>query len=67
MNALIGDRFLKRFFGRRLPLQTDNPAFEALNSPENAAEKPAEQGCPTGKGLPMEEATPENKQEGETK
>jgi hypothetical protein len=65
MNALIGDRFLKRFIGRRLPRHTDNPIGGALTLPEYAAEKPAEQGCPTGEGLPKEEAKPKNKQEGD--
>ncbi len=66
MNGLIGDRFLKRFFERRLPRHTANPASEALTLPEYTVEKPAEQGCPTGEGLPKEEAMPENKQKGET-
>jgi hypothetical protein len=66
MNALLGDRFLKRFIGRRLPRNTANPVGEALTLPEYTAEKPAEQGYLTGDGLSKEEAKPENKQEGET-
>jgi hypothetical protein len=65
MNALIGDRFLKRFIGRRrrLPGYTADPVGEALTSPEPTAEKPAEAGCPTVEDLPKGEATPEAKQE----
>jgi hypothetical protein len=66
MNALIGDRFLKFFIGRRLPRQMTDAAGEALTLPEYTAEKPAEQACPTGKGQPEEETNLENKQEGET-
>ena len=66
MNALLGDRFLKRFIGRRQPRRTTNPVGEALTLPEDTAEKPAEQGCLTGDSLSKEEAKPENKQEGET-
>jgi len=66
MNALIGERFLKWFIGRRLSLDTDNPAGEVLSFPENTEEKPAEQVCPTVECLPEDEATPENNKEGET-
>jgi hypothetical protein len=66
MNSLIGDRFLKRFFGNRSHRHSANLTRVALISPEPTAEKPAEQDCPTGEGLPKEEATPENKLKGET-
>ena len=60
MNALIGDRFLKQFFGRRMPRHSANPPGETLTLLEYPAEKPAEQGCPNGEGQLIEKATPEN-------
>jgi hypothetical protein len=65
MNALIGDRFLKQFFGHRMPRHTANPTGEVLTLLENTTEKPAEQGCPTGEGQLIEKATPENNKAGE--
>ena len=65
MNSLIGDRFLKRFIGRRLPRNTANPVGETLISPEPTAEKPAEQDYPPSKDLPNEEETLEIKKTGE--
>ncbi len=77
MQGLIGDRFLKRFFGSRSHRRGANPADEALTLPETEAkepevkrlkaEKPAEQGCPPRDGLPKEDATLENKKTGEIK
>jgi hypothetical protein len=60
MNALIGDRFLKRFFGFRVPRHTVKPAGEALTLLEYTAEKPAEQGFPTGECQSIEKVIPEN-------
>jgi hypothetical protein len=65
MNALIGDRFLKQFFGRRLSRQMANPAGESPNLLENTAETPAGQGCPTGEGKLKEKAMSENDEAGE--
>lgn len=61
MQSLIGDRFLKRFFGSRLQRSRTNANSEALTLPENGekpptAEKPAEQGCPPSEVLPEKEA-----------
>ncbi len=44
MNSLIGDRFLKRFFGSGLRRRTVNPTSEAENPVGDQAEKPAEPG-----------------------
>jgi hypothetical protein len=65
MNALIGDRFLKRFIGRRLPRHTDNPIGESLTLPEYTAEKPTEQDCPPSEDLPNEKETLEIKKTGD--
>ncbi len=65
MNALIGDRFLKRFFGRQVQQHRAEPTHKALALPEDVAEKPAEQGCPPGKSPPKQDAMLENKQTGE--
>jgi hypothetical protein len=61
MQSLIGDRFLKRFFGSRLQRSRANANSEALILPDNeekppSAEKPAEQGCPPSEVLPEKEA-----------
>jgi hypothetical protein len=71
MQSLIGDRFLKRFFGSRLDRNRANPNGEALTLPENeekhpSAEKPAKPDCPPREDLPKKEATLENTKTGET-
>lgn len=55
MNVLTGDRFLKRFIGRRPARQSLKPKDESTLSPEYTAETPAEGGCPSGDGQPEEE------------
>lgn len=66
MNDLIGDRFLKRFIGRRLPRQTENPAGEEKYLPENSAAKTAEPEHPPREDLPKKAGSLENKVVGET-
>jgi len=65
MYSLIGDRFLKRFFGSRFHRCRVNPASEAMTSPANETDKPDEPGCTTRGNPPVTDATLENEQTGE--
>ena len=65
MQSLIGDRFLKRFFGDRSHRHMPNPAGEEKSLPENAAVKIAEPVCPSKEDLPKMEATLEYNRTGE--
>ena len=65
MQSLIGDRFLKRFFGSRLYRRRFNPAGEAMTLPANETDKPDEPGYTTRGNLPNTEAMLENEQIGE--
>ena len=53
MHSLIGDRFLKQFFGRRMDRHTANPAGEAMTLPANETDMPDEPGITTS-GSPPE-------------
>jgi len=65
MDNLIGDRFLKRFFGSRMHRRRVNPASEAMTLPANETDKPDEPGYTT-RGNPQDtDATLENEQTGE--
>jgi hypothetical protein len=64
MQSLIGDRFLKRFFGSRLHRRRANPASEAITLPANETEKPDEPGYTTRGNPPDTDATLENEQTG---
>ena len=44
MQSLIGDRFLKRFFGSRSHRRRSNPASEAMTLPASESDKPDEPG-----------------------
>jgi len=62
MQSLIGDRFLKQFFGSRLHRRRVNPASEAMTLPANETDKPDEPGHTT-RGIPPDtDATLENEQ-----
>jgi hypothetical protein len=64
MYSLIGDRFLKQFFGGRLHLNRVNLTSEAGSPMENEGDKPNEPGYSPGE-VPLEnEATLENEQTG---
>jgi len=65
MNALIGDRFLKQFFGSRLHRRRINPASEVMTLPASETDKPDEPGCTTKGNPPDTDATLENEQTGE--
>jgi hypothetical protein len=66
MDGLVGDRFLKRFFGIRLPRHRVNPASEAMTLPANETDKPDEPGI-TRRGYPPDtNGVPENEQMDET-
>ena len=65
MQSLIGDRFLKRFFGSRLHRCRANPASEAITLPANETDKPDEPGYSTRGNPPYTDATLENEQTGE--
>jgi hypothetical protein len=65
MQSLIGDRFLKRFFGSRLHRRRANPASEAMTLPANETDKPNEPGHTTRGNPPDTDATLENEQTGE--
>jgi hypothetical protein len=65
MHSLIGDRFLKQFFGSRLHRRRVNPASEAGSPMENEGDKPTEPGYLPGEDLLENEATLENKKTGE--
>ncbi len=62
MNALIGDRFLKQFFGICLHRRRIIPASEAMTLPANETDKPDEPGCTTRRNPPDTDATLENEQ-----
>ena len=47
MYSLMGDRFLKQFFGSRLHRRKVNPASEAMTLPANETDKPDEPGDTT--------------------
>ncbi|MGE5224715.1 MAG: hypothetical protein ACM3PY_19945 [Omnitrophica WOR_2 bacterium] len=65
MQSLIGDRFLKRFFGSRLHRRRANPASEAITLHANETDKPDETGYIT-RGNPADtDATLENEQTSE--
>jgi hypothetical protein len=65
MYSLIGDRFLKRFFGNRSQQGRVNPANEAITLPANELDKPDEPGYTT-RGNPADtDAMLENEQPGE--
>jgi hypothetical protein len=65
MQSLIGDRFLKRFFGSRLHRRRANPAGEAGNPTENEGEMFADPGFLSGEDLLEKEALQEIKNTGE--
>jgi hypothetical protein len=64
MQSLIGDRFLKRFFGSRLHRRRANPASEAMTLLANETDQPDEPGDTTRGNLPDKDATLENEQTG---
>jgi hypothetical protein len=65
MYSLIGDRFLKRFFGNYFHQRKVNPANEAMTLPANETNKPDEPGYTT-RGNPADmDAILENEQTGE--
>jgi hypothetical protein len=59
MHSLIGDRFLKRFFGSYLQQGKANPVDQKMTIPENPAEGPAESDCSPREDVPIDEAAPE--------
>jgi len=65
MQSLIGDRFLKRFFGSRFHRRRVNPASEAMTLPANETDKPDEPGYTTTGNLPDTDAKLEHEQTGE--
>ena len=67
MQSLVGDRFLKQFFGSRLHRRRVNPASEAGSPMENEGDKPTEPGYFPGEDSLKKEATLENKNTGEIK
>jgi hypothetical protein len=60
MQSLIGDRFLKQFFGSRLHQRRVNPAIEAITLPTNETDKPDEPGYAQRGNPPDTAATLEN-------
>jgi hypothetical protein len=62
MQSLIGDRFLKQFFGSCLQRRRVNPASEAMILPANETDKPDEPGYTTRGIPPATDATLENEQ-----
>jgi hypothetical protein len=64
MNSLIGDRFLKQFFGSRLHWRRDNLAGEAMTLPANETDKPDEPGYTRRENSPGTDETMENEQTG---
>jgi hypothetical protein len=62
MNALIGDRFLKQFFGSRFHRHRVNLASEAMTLPAHETDKSDERGYTTTGILPDKDATLENEQ-----
>jgi hypothetical protein len=65
MQSLIGDRFLKRFFGSRLHRRRVNPASGAITLPAKETDKPDEPGYTTRGNPPDTDATLEIEQTGE--
>jgi hypothetical protein len=65
MYSLIGDRFLKQFFGSRLHLHRVNLTSEAESPVKNEGDKPAEPGYSPGEEPLENEATLENEQRDE--
>jgi hypothetical protein len=65
MYSLIGDRFLKQFFGSRLNLHRVNLASEAESPMKNDESKPTEPGYSPGEDPLENEAKPKNKKTGE--
>jgi hypothetical protein len=63
MYSLIGDRFLKQFFGSRLHLHRVNLASEVENPMENKEEKLTEPGYSPGEDPLENEAMLENAQD----
>jgi hypothetical protein len=59
MRGLIGDRFLKMFFGGLSHRRKENPACKAGNALENEAKKPTEAGCTSKEDTPEKEASQE--------
>jgi hypothetical protein len=67
MYSLIGDRFLKQFFGSCLRLHRVNLASEAGSPMENEGDKPTEPDYSPGEDPLENEATLENKKTGDIK
>jgi hypothetical protein len=65
MQSLIGDRFLKRFFGNRLHRRGANLASEATTLPANETDSPVEPDYTTRGNLPDKDAKLENEQTSE--
>jgi hypothetical protein len=65
MYSLIGDHFLKQFFGSRTQLRRVNPAGEAMTLPANETDTPDEPGYTMRGNPPDTDATLENEQTGE--
>jgi hypothetical protein len=65
MYSLIGERFLKQFFGSRLHLHKVNLTSEAGSPMENEGDKPTEPGYSPGEDPLENEATLEYEQTGE--
>jgi hypothetical protein len=65
MDSLIGDRFLKQFFGSRLHQRRVKPDSQAMTLPANETDKPDEPGNTTNGLVPVTDATLENEQTGE--
>lgn len=62
MYSLIGNRFLKQFFGSHLHLHRVNLASEAESPMENEEDKPTEPGYSPGEDPLENEAALENEQ-----
>ena len=65
MQSLIGDRFLKQFFGSSFHRRRINPVIEAMTLPADETDKPDETGYTTRGNPPDTDATLENEQTGE--
>jgi hypothetical protein len=65
MYSLIGDRFLKQFFGSRLHLHRVDLASEAGSPVENEGDKPTVAGCSPGEDPLKNETMLEYKKTGE--
>jgi hypothetical protein len=62
MYSLIGDRFLKQFFGSRFNRHRVNLAGEAMTMPANETDESDERGYARREILPDKDATLENEQ-----